>query len=84
MSIPLVNKFQWPPKSPDCNLLYYYFWSRLSAVVYEEKTRFQNLDELKRRIRKVWKKAFNEAKLQKAISKFKSRLIAVVKKQRGQ
>lgn len=39
-----VNKFQWPPRSPDCNPLDYYFWSKLSEVVYEEKRPFQNLE----------------------------------------
>ena len=76
-----VNKFQWTPKSPDCNPLEYYFWSKLSAMVYEEKTPFQNLAELRSGIRKVSKKAFNEAELQKAINQFKPRLKAVAKKQ---
>ena len=74
---------QWPPKSPDCNPLDYYFWNKLSTVVYEERRPFENIGTLKKKIRIVWKKAINESELQKSIAQFRKRLWAVIKKKGG-
>ena len=30
-----VSKTEWPPKSPDLNILDYYFWDRVATKVYE-------------------------------------------------
>ena len=41
-------KNEWPPKSPDLNVLDYYFWSRVAVKVYEgRKEPFQTLEKLK-------------------------------------
>ena len=74
-----AGKTEWPPKSPDCNLLDYYFWNAIQNLVYEGRREpFQNLDQLKRRIRTVWKRAINMNHLRKAVMQFRPRLKAVV------
>ena len=30
-----IKKDQWPPKSPDCNPLDFYFWNKVKTKVYE-------------------------------------------------
>ena len=44
---------------------------------------FNNLDELKKRIRKVWKDSYNLDVLQKAINEFRARLKSVVSEDGG-
>ena len=42
-----VKKDQWPPKSPDCNILDYYFWDNLSREVYKDRREpFENIEQL--------------------------------------
>ena len=76
-----IRKDQWPPNSPDCNPLDYFFWNRdVKQKVYEgRRERFQNIDELKKRIRQVWKQSYDLGTLRKAIQQFWPRLKAVVK-----
>lgn len=79
-----VNKSQWPPKSPDLNPLDYWFWNALKEKVYEgRRTPFTSVDQLKRRVRRVWQSAINEDHLQKSILEFKKRLNAVVQNEGG-
>ena len=43
-----IRKDQWPPNSPDCSPLDYFFWDAVKQKVYEgRRERFSNLDELK-------------------------------------
>ena len=45
-----VKGDQWPPKSPDCNILHYYFWNKLKEEVYKGRREpFENLEQLTRR-----------------------------------
>ena len=80
-----IRKDQWPPNSPDCNLLDYFFWDGdVKQKVYEgRRERFQNIDELKKRIRQVWKQSYDLDTLRKAIQQFQPRLKAVVKENGG-
>jgi len=36
---PFVKASEWPPSSPDCNLLDYFFWDKIKAKVYEDEER---------------------------------------------
>ena len=51
-----VKNTDWPPKSPDCNPLDYYFWDRVQEKVYNSRYcyPFATIDELKRRVSDVW------------------------------
>ena len=52
--------------------------------MYEDVTGpFENIDTLKRKIRKVWKHSFDIGSLRKAILQFRPRLQAVVDKDGG-
>ena len=74
-----VKGEQWPPKSPDCNVLDYYFWNKLKEEVYKGRREpFENLEQLKRRIKLVWNRSINVDELRKAILQFRPRLQAVV------
>ena len=50
-----VNNTYWPPESPDCKHLDYYFSNRVQEKVYDSRYcyPFATTDELKRRIRDV-------------------------------
>ena len=50
-----VNNTDWPPKSPDCNPLDYYFWDCVQDKVYDGRYcyPFATIDELKRRIHDI-------------------------------
>lgn len=75
-----VKSDEWPPNSPDCNPLDYYFWNAVKEKVYKGRINkpFQNVDELKKRIRKVWKEcASAKCEIRKAIRQFAPRLHAV-------
>ena len=79
-----IRKDQWPPHSPDCNPLDFYFWDAIKRKVYEGlRGPFHDLVELKKGIRKVWKKAFTVEELRKAILQFRPRLKAVVSENGG-
>ena len=67
-----VNNKQWPPKSPDLNPLDYHFWDALKEKVYEgRKEPFTSLDQLKRRVRRVWESANNDEHRKRAILQFR-------------
>lgn len=79
-----VTKLEWPPKSPDLNVLDYYFWDRINTKVYEGRTEpFKDLAELRRRIKTCWTKVVNLAEIRRAIRQFRPRLAAVVKNNGG-
>ena len=70
-----IGKDEWPPKSPDCNPLDYYFWDALKVEVYKGRSKpFDNLDQLKRRIRRVWQRSINMVHIKKAVMQFRPRL----------
>ena len=49
------------PKSPDLNPLDYYFWNALNVKVYEGLRKvFASIEQLKRRVKRVWDCAINE------------------------
>ena len=74
-----LKSTEWPPSSPDCNVLDYYFWNKLSGKVYEGRTTpFENVEMLEKRIRQVWKSAIEMVEIRKAIQQFRRRLRAVV------
>lgn len=74
-----VNKNQWPPKSPDLNPLDYWFWNSLKEKVYEGRTEpFESIEQLKRRVKRVWQSAIDDTQLKKSILQFKKRLRAVM------
>ena len=73
--IKFISKEEWPPKSPDCNPLDYYFWNAVSTKVYENRREpFANLEQLKRKIKSVWPVVINMEHIQKAIMEFRPRL----------
>ena len=81
-----VKNTEWPPSSPDCNPLDYFFWNDVQEKVYEGRhcNPFNDEDELKRRILKVWPECTKNLKpLRKAIKQFLLRLREVENKQGG-
>ena len=66
--------------SPDCNQLYYYFWSTLRTKVYEDRREvFQDVNELQERIQTDWNPVVDIGALRKVIDQFLPRLRPVVK-----
>ena len=81
-----VKNTDWPPKSPDCNPLDYYFWDRVQEKVYDGRYcyPFAMIDELKRRIRDVWDECATDLpQICKAMKQFLPRLEAVDAKEGG-
>ena len=75
-----VKNTEWPPSSPDCNPLDYFFWNDVQEKVYEGRhcNSFNDEDELKRRIL-MYKELETFAKSYKTISP----LVARSRKQTG-
>ena len=81
-----VKNTDWPPKSPDCNPLDYYFWECVQEKVYNGGYcyPFAATDELKRRIRDVWDECATDLpQIRKAMKQFLPRLEAVDAKEGG-
>ena len=55
MSKRFMKHTEWPPSSPDCNPVDYYFWNKIKEKVYEDQfiQPFRNSNELKRKMKKV-------------------------------
>ena len=81
-----VPNTEWPPTSPDCNPLDYYFWNDVKERVYMDRhgKPFESEEELKEKICQVWDAAVGDIKnIRKAIKQFLPRLRAVVEKDGG-
>ena len=78
-----IDKKSWPPKSPDCNPLDYYFWDALSEEVYKDRrVPFTSLEELKNKVIEVWQTCLGAISLkEKRLRSFFKRLREVVKNQ---
>ena len=79
-------KALWPinPASPDCNPLDYHFWDKVKVKVYEGRFNqpFENEEQLKRRIRRVWNEmATDVVEIRKALKQFVPRLRQVAEKE---
>lgn len=76
-----VDKTAWPPSSPDCNPLDYYFWDALTCEVYKDRrTPFTSLEEIKDRVLQVWPDLASRHDIRRrAIDQFIPRLQEVVK-----
>lgn len=78
-----IKSTEWPPSSPDCNPLDYHFWNKIKEKVYEERfgRPFQDVNQLKKKIRKVWPEVANDlTEIRKALKQFVPRLSAVEEK----
>ena len=72
-----VKYSEWPPTSPDCNPLDYYFWEKVQRKVYENSFNraFESENALKRRIRRVWPEVSRDIEeIRKALKEFVPRL----------
>ena len=49
------GKDDWPPQSPDLNLMDYHVWDSLSEKVYEGRSTMFTERELKQKIQQCWK-----------------------------
>jgi len=81
-----VKSTDWPPKSPDCNPLDFYFWDRVQQKVYEGRhcNPFESTDELQTQIIDVWDECATDVKeIRKAMKQFLPRLQAVQSKDGG-
>ena len=79
-----INKNQWPPRSPDLNVLDYYFWNAVKEEVYRgRKELFATIKQLKNRINLVWSRAIVMGSVRKSIERFRDRLKCVVKNNGG-
>ena len=78
-----VKYSEWPPTSPDCNPLDYYFWEKVQRKVYENRFNraFENENALKRRIRRVRPEVSRDIEeIPKALKEFVPRLKSVNEK----
>ena len=76
----------WPPKSPHCNPLDYYFWDYVQEKVYDGHYcyPFTTIDELKRRIQDIWDEcAIDLPQIRKAMKQFLPCLEAADTKEGG-
>ena len=81
-----VKNTDWPPKSPDCNPLDYYFWDRVQEKVFDGRYcyPFTMIDELKGRIHDIWDEyATDLPKICKAIKQFLHHFEAIDAKEGG-
>ena len=79
-----IKTHDWPPSSPDCNFLGYFFWNKVKQKVYENRLNnpFENERELKKRIKSVWKDiAFSLPEIQIAIKQFAGSVKAIKERQ---
>ena len=86
LSTRFVPNTEWPPSSPDCNLLDYYFWNDVKERVYMGRhgKPFESEEELKQQICQVWDAAVGDIKqIHKADKQFLPRLNAVIEKDGG-
>ncbi|XP_018311841.1 uncharacterized protein [Mycetomoellerius zeteki] len=75
----LVKDF-WPPNSPDLNPLDYYVWGVVERVI--NKARHPNVASLQAAIEAAFMK-MDRAQLQRACSRFRNRIEAVIEAQGG-
>ena len=78
-----IRAEEWPPSSPDLNPLDYFFWDFVKTRVYEGRygRPFASEDELKERIKSVWKDSATDlTTIRKAIKQFVPRLKYVEEK----
>lgn len=79
-----VKKDEWAPKSPDLNVLDYYSWNAVQECVYDgARGPFQDIEQLKKRIKSVWLRAVDMLAVRKAIEQFRPRLACVVENKGG-
>ena len=81
-----VKNTEWPPASPDCNPLDYFFWNKVQEKVYEggHCEPFENIEELKTKIQEVWEECCTDLNtIRKAIKHLLPRLKAVELKDGG-
>ena len=80
INLRFIKTHEWPPSSPNCNSLDYYFWNKVKEKVYKNRLNkpFENSRELKKRIKSVWKDiAFSLQEIQRAVKQFAGRLKVV-------
>ena len=80
-----IKPNEWLPTFPDCNPLDYHFWDKIKLKVYGDRFNkaFKNENELKKKIRKVWREMSNPNELreaEKALKQFVPCLSAVQEK----
>ena len=80
-----IKHNEWPTTSPYCNPLNYHFWDKIKLKVYGHifNKAFENENELKKKIRKVWREMSNPNDLsetRKDLRQFVQRLSAVREK----
>ena len=74
-----IRENEWPPNSPDLNVLDSYFWDAVKTKVYEgRRLPFKDETQLQQRIKRVWKRAINLQAIRKAIKQFRPRLQSVI------
>ena len=72
-----IKSNEWSPPSPDCNPLDFYFWDKVKLKVYGDRFNrvFTDVDELKKKIKKVWPEVASDVKeIRKALKQFVPRL----------
>ena len=79
-----ITKNQWPPRSPDLNVLDYYFWNAVKESVYEGRREpFKDIKQLQERVKRVWSRSINMESVRKSIERFRPRLQCVVDNEGG-
>jgi len=68
----------WPPNSPDLDLVDYAVWGALQQMVYHRKISNFNIDQLKRVLIDCWAQLSHDT-LNRAIDQLPKRLMIVIK-----
>ena len=77
-----IGKDDWPPQSPDLNLMDYHVWDSLSEKVYEGRSTKFTERELKQKIQQSWEQ-ITQGEIRKAIASWKKRVRAVCRENGG-
>ena len=76
-----VEPNNWPPNSPDLNVMDYFVWSAMDEMVYKGKT-FSNVRDLKDAISEAWER-LSQASINRAIGHWRERLNLCVRENGG-
>ena len=72
----VICKEEWPPNSPDLNLMDFRVWGRLKELINSET--FGSAGELKVALKREWD-ALNQEEINRAADDFPKRLDAVIR-----
>ena len=77
--VKIIRPEEWPPNSPDMNVMDYRVWGAMMQTVYQG-SKIKDMDDFKNRIQCAWDK-LSVKTMQSAISQFSKRVRLVIEQQ---